>query len=187
MTRHDVVGRGALAVWLAAMWVLLWGEVTAPNVVNGVVIGAALAALVPPSTLGHDPVTVRLGPTLSFAWWFAKALVVSNLTVAREVLAPADRSGINPAVVGVRLRTRSGRLATVIANAITLTPGTMTVDARGRPAVLFIHVMSYEDRDSVVADVIDLERRVVDAFGSDEERAAICGTPDSTPDGEEDR
>lgn len=178
MNRAVLAGRLGLAAWLATMWVLLWGEVTAPNVVNGLLIGFALAWLVPPSTLGDDHVTVRPVAALSFAWWFLKALVGSNVAVAKEVVAPADRSGIRPAIVGVRLRTRSGRLATVIANAITLTPGTMTVDARGRPAVLFIHVMSYEDRDAVVADVVDLERRVVAAFGSAEERAAICGPED---------
>lgn len=170
-----IAGRLGLALWLGTMWVLLWGEVTVPNVVNGVLIGLVLATVVPPSTLGEDHVVIRLVPALSFAWWFLKALVVSNFAVAKEVVAPSDRSGIRPAIVGVRLRTRSGRLATVIANAITLTPGTMTVDARGRPAVLFIHVMSFEDRESVVADVIDLERRVVAAFGSAEERSLICG------------
>jgi multicomponent Na+:H+ antiporter subunit E len=175
VTRGDRLGRAALAGWLAAMWVLLWGEVTAQNVANGVILGAILTVLVPPSTLGDDPVTMRIGPALSFAVWFAKALVLSNVAVAKEVLAPSERSGIRPAVIAVRLRTRSGRLATVIANAITLTPGTMTVDARGRPPVLFIHVMSYENRESVIDDVIDLERRVVDAFGTAEERAAICG------------
>lgn len=181
MRRAGMVGRGSLAAWLATMWVLLWGEVTVANVVNGALIGLALAAFVTPSTLGDDHVVIRPLPALAFALWFAKALVVSNLAVAREVLAPASRSDINPAIIGVRLRTRSGRLATVIANAITLTPGTMTIEARGRPAVLFIHVMSYADRAAVIADVVDLERRVVGAFGSPSERAAICGVAEPAP------
>ena len=47
----------------------------------------------------------------------------------------------------------------LIANAITLTPGTMTVDARGRPAVLFVHVMSFSDIESTLEEMADLERR----------------------------
>jgi len=167
-------GRLALTGWLAVMWLLLWGEFTWPDLVNGLVIGGLLSWLIPPASLGDDHVVVRPVAAASFLVWFAWALVVSNMAVAKEVLAPASRNGIRPAIVAVRLRTRSGRLATVIANAITLTPGTMTIDARGRPAVLFIHVMSFDDRESVVADVRDLERRVVAAFGSEEERRSIC-------------
>ena len=175
MNRQQALGRGALVVWLAAMWMLLWGTFSAANLVNGVLIGLVLAVVVPPPGLGDDHVTVHPIPALSFLLWFGWALVVSNLAVAKEVLAPPGRTGIRPAIVAVPLRTRSGRLATLIANAITLTPGTMTVDARGRPAVLFVHVMSFGDEESTLAEMADLERRIVDAFGTAEERALICG------------
>jgi len=185
MTRQQLLGRGALVVWLAVMWLLLWGELTIPNLINGLLLGLILAVVVPPPGLGDDEVTVHPLPALSFLLWFGWALVVSNLTVAKEVLAPPGRTGIRPAIVAVPLRTRSGRLATLIANAITLTPGTMTVDARGRPAVLYVHVMSFSDVESTLEEMADLERRIVDAFGTAEERALICGRPASAGPGEE--
>ena len=61
--------------------------------------------------------------------------------------------------------------------AITLTPGTLTIDARGRPALLYVHVLSFTDEASAVADVEDLERRAVRAFGTAEDVARVCGTP----------
>lgn len=175
MTRQQLFGRGALVLWLAVMWMLLWGTFSVANLVNGLLLGLFLAVVVPPPGLGDDHVTVHPLPALSFVVWFAWALVVSNLSVAKEVLAPPGRTGIRPAIVAIPLRTRSGRLATLIANAITLTPGTMTIDARGRPAVLFVHVMAFSDRESTMEEMADLERRIVDAFGTNEERAAICG------------
>jgi multicomponent Na+:H+ antiporter subunit E len=172
--REPLMGRAVIAVWLIVMWVLLWGDVNLANVLSGVVLAVALVVVFPPARTNDDPIVVRPLATASFLVWFLWALVATNVAVAKEVLLPSGRSQIRTAVVATPLRTRSGRLATIIANAITLTPGTLTVDARGRPAVLYVHVLSFTDVESVVAEVADLERRVVRAFGTAEEVARIC-------------
>ena len=41
--------------------------------------------------------------------------------------------------------------------------------------MLYVHVLSYDDREGVLDEVADLERRVVRAFGTSEELARICG------------
>ncbi len=166
-----------LGSWLVVMWLLLWGQVTVANVGTGALVAAGVVWAFPPAPERDDPLKVRVLPALSLVGWFLWALVVSNVAVAREVVMPASRTQIRPGIVACALRTRSGRLATVIANLITLTPGTLTVEARGRPAVLFVHVLSYEDLASVRADVDDLERRVVRAFGTDEDLAHVLSTP----------
>lgn len=171
------VGRAVIAAWLVVMWVLLWGEVNLANVLGGLVLAVLLVVVFPPAATNDDPMIIRPLPALSFLLWFLWALIATNVAVAREVLLPASRSDIRTAVVATPLRTRSGRLATIIANAITLTPGTLTVDARGRPAVLYVHVLSFTDAPSVIEEVADLERRVVRAFGTAEEVARICTPP----------
>lgn len=168
-------GRTVIAAWLVIMWVLLWGEVNLTNALGGVVLAIALVIVFPPAETNDDPIVVRPWATASFLAWFLWALVVTNVAVAREVLLPSGRSQIRTAVVATPLRTRSGRLATIIANAITLTPGTLTVDARGRPAVLYVHVLSFTDVPSVLEEIADLERRVVRAFGTAEEVARVSG------------
>ena len=170
-------GRAVIATWLTIMWVLLWGDLTPANVLTGVVVAVGLVLVFPPAPSNDDPLVVRPVAAASFLVWFLWQLVITNVAVAREVLLPRSRSDIRPAVVAVRLRTRSGRLATIIANAITLTPGTLTIDARGRPALLYVHVLSFTDEASAVADVEDLERRAVRAFGTAEDVARVCGTP----------
>lgn len=175
MTRSDLLGRAAIAGWLTVMWVLLWGRVSLANVLAGLALAVALVVVFPPGETNDDPLVIRPLAAASFLVWFAWALVVTNASVAQEVLLPRSRSQIRTAVVAVPLQTRSGRLATIIANAITLTPGTLTIDARGRPAVLFVHVLAFENEESVLAEMADLERRAVRAFGTAEERARICG------------
>lgn len=171
--RESLFGRVVIAVWLVVMWMLLWGDFNLANLVSGIGIAVALVVVFPPSRSNDDPIVVRPVAAISFLIWFIWALIVTNVAVAKEVLLPSSRSDIRPAVVAVELRTRSGRLATIVANAITLTPGTLTIDARGRPAVLFVHVLSFESVEATRAEVADLERRVVAAFGTAAELALV--------------
>lgn len=174
MTRESWLGRAVIGVWLVIMWLLLWGDLNLANVVGGVVISAFLVAVFPPDDTNDDPIVIRPVKAASFLLWFLWALIVTNVAVAKEVLLPTSRSEINPAVVACQLRTGSGRLATLVANAITLTPGTLTIDARNRPAVLFVHVLAFDSIEATRAEVADLERRVVEAFGTRAEVALVA-------------
>jgi len=164
--RQSVVGRAVIAVWLLIMWILLWGDLNLANVATGALLAIGLVVVFPPEATNDDPIVVRPLAAASFLVWFVWALIVTNVAVAKEVLLPSARSEINPGVVACYLRTGSGRLATLVANAITLTPGTLTIDARGRPAVLYVHVLAFESIEATRAEVEDLERRIVLAFGT---------------------
>jgi multicomponent Na+:H+ antiporter subunit E len=174
-----MLGRAVIAVWLLIMWILLWGDLNLANVATGAVLAIGLVVLFPPQDTNDDPIVVRPLRALSFLGWFLWALIVTNVAVAKEVLLPSSRSEINPGVVACYLRTRSGRLATLVANAITLTPGTLTIDARGRPAVLYVHVLSFESIEATRAEVEDLERRIVLAFGTSEDVALMDPVADA--------
>jgi multicomponent Na+:H+ antiporter subunit E len=60
---------------------------------------------------------------------FFRALVVANFDVARRVVSPS--LPIRPAVVEVRTGLRSALGRMLLANSITLTPGTLTIDVEG--------------------------------------------------------
>lgn len=177
--------RVLLVVWLTVVWVLLWGEPSVGNLLAGVILGTLVVLAFPPAEDrggGVHPLAV-----LSFGWWFAKALVVANLSVAKEVLRP--RLALSEGIVAVPLRATSPVVATFVANAITLTPGTMTVDIRpaeygvdsdedqmrATPPVLYVHCLVTGDPEDVRAEGRDLEERVVRAFGTAADRAAIAG------------
>jgi len=89
--------------------------------------------------------------------YFFKELVVSNVKLAAIVLSPS--LPINPGIVKVRtrLKSRMGRL--MLANSITLTPGTLTVELEGE--WIYVHWVTV---DSV--DVEAATQRIVAGFES---------------------
>lgn len=111
------------------LWLLLTGSFASEELVAGLLVSLAATLLVadrPPILAG-----IRLTPAapwhlLRYLGTFAVALLHSNLDMARRVLSPS--LPLRPAVVTVQTSLRSplGRL--VLANSITLTPGTLTVD-----------------------------------------------------------
>ena len=68
----------------------------------------------------------------------------------------------------------------MVANSITLTPGTMTIEVSDGddPVVLYVHVLGLADPQSIREDGLDFERLAVRAFGSpgDRERWAVAET-----------
>jgi multicomponent Na+:H+ antiporter subunit E len=174
--RWALVARVAV---LVVIWVALWGEPTVGNLVAGaVVVGVVLWAFPGgPGRLRSDHEgTFHPIAALHFAVFFAWALCVATWDVAVTVLRP--RSKVAEAVVAVPMRSRSPVIATIVANAITLTPGTMTIEVddpaeRGEDAhiVLYVHVLGLADAQSIRDDGLDFERLAVKAFGSRADRA----------------
>jgi multicomponent Na+:H+ antiporter subunit E len=153
-------------VVLLALWVALWGDLSVANVASGVVVVVLLALVVRPAAgVRHVPSPIGM---LVLAWHVLADLVVSSVGVARAVLQPTPERTVT-AVVPVPLTTRSPLIASIVANAITLTPGTMTVDVDvdvdGAAFVLRVHVLGRVDPDEFRDGIALLERRVVAAAG----------------------
>jgi multicomponent Na+:H+ antiporter subunit E len=179
-----------LVVWLAVVWCALWGEASVGNIVAGVVIGTVLVLLFHPDPDRggrRDPVAI-----VRFGIYFAWALIVSNVTVARQVLFPRD--SVDLAIVAVPLRARSPLIVSLVANAITLTPGTMTIEvapsisedeeeATRAPVVLFVHCLDGSDPESIRAEGLNLEEMAVRGFGTAADREAILGPAPTWPTG----
>jgi multicomponent Na+:H+ antiporter subunit E len=116
----------------ATLWLLLTGTFDAQELVAGALVtGVAVA-------LAHARSGVLSGVRWSFAlpgavliylWVFAIALFRSNIDVARRVLSPA--LPLRPGVVQVRTELTSALGRLLLANSITLTPGTLTIDVEG--------------------------------------------------------
>jgi len=159
-----VIGR---SVALFALWVALWGEVSVANVASGIVAVALVTWLF----------AERSGPVYSLRLWggfrllmfVAYSLVTSSLKVALAVIAPT-RKRTHPSVQRVNLARGSVFYGAIVANAITLTPGTMTLELDPATLELSVHVLGEVDPAKFAADVLDLERRVAAAF-KERERA----------------
>ncbi|TCS64700.1 Na+/H+ antiporter subunit E [Varunaivibrio sulfuroxidans] len=141
-TRHFAEAFATLLLF----WVLLNGTVRADVVAVGVLVAFVIAALFRDglSFLFEFRFTPRsLWASGLFFVYFLKELVIANVRLAVIVSTPA--LPIRPGIVKVRtrLKSRVGRL--LLANAITLTPGTLTVALDGE--WLFIHWVTVEADD----------------------------------------
>ena len=82
--------------------------------------------------------------TLIYLMVFLYELIKSNLDVARRVVTPS--LPINPGIVEVKTRLHSKMGRMILANSITLTPGTLTIDIVGD--TLYIHWIDVQTRDT---------------------------------------
>ncbi|MBU1523142.1 MAG: Na+/H+ antiporter subunit E [Candidatus Omnitrophica bacterium] len=87
-----------------------------------------------------------------FLWEMIKA----NIDVAYRVLHPD--LPINPGIVRVKTSLKSDTALTFLANSITLTPGTMSVDIDKDKGVLYIHWINVRTKDTQGATKIIVQR-----------------------------
>lgn len=165
-----------VVIWLTALWIALWADLTIGNVIGGLLVAIAVIVVARPTGVsGLELRRFRPIAAVVYAVYFLGQLVSSSLYVAWEIITPG--SGLNRAIIAVPMHTTSDALVTLVANSITLTPGTATIDVRehpeGGPPTLYVHVLHFGDVESVRRDVLRLERLAVHAFGSAEALRAV--------------
>ena len=135
-----------LSATLLLFWVLLNGTLATDALITGVLVSMAIALLFRNSLSFFTEFRATPGAFLAgvlYYGYFFRELVRSNLKLAAIVISPA--LPINPGIVKVRtrLKSRMGRL--MLANSITLTPGTLTVELDGE--WLYVHCVAIESAD----------------------------------------
>ena len=143
-------------VLLALLWLFVRGVDLTPvrlaeEFVIGLLVGMPVAYAVRRFYAEETAVsrTARVAPSvLLYVAVFLRDLVVANVDVTYRVLAPS--MPIDPAVVEVPLRVRTPLAITTIANSITLTPGTLTMDYDPDRNTLYVHSIDGSDVDAVL-------------------------------------
>ncbi|WP_250445619.1 Na+/H+ antiporter subunit E [Actinotalea sp. C106] len=158
-----------MTVWLAVIWVLVWGDLSIANVLSGLVLAVLVTRLMPlPAVDFHG--RVHLPSVAYLAYRFVIDLVVASTQVAYQ----AFRVGRTPrsAVLAVHLRSHSDLYLTLTAELCSLVPGSIVVEAHRVSGVLYIHVLDVDIAGGVEAarrHVLDTEARILRAFASDAE------------------
>lgn len=146
---------------LVLIWLALWSDLTMGNLITGALVAAGVIVVAGPWNAGQP--VIRPLATTRFALHFVYKLVESTVVVARTVLAPRER--VHTGIVAVPLRGCSDAIATLVADAISLTPGTLTLEVHRDPLVLYVHALDVRDVDAVRAGVRQLELLALRAFG----------------------
>jgi multicomponent Na+:H+ antiporter subunit E len=141
-----------LTIVLALGWAAVTGSFTLPNLLLGAAVSAACLFVVR-SYVSRPHLLPRALRILSLGWLFIAELVVSALRVARLVIRPDLNAHIRPAVIAFPLSlTRDGEI-TLLANLITLTPGTLSVDVSEDRRFLYIHAIHVTDREAFIREI----------------------------------
>ena len=148
--------------FLVFAWVAVTGEISVANLLEAAVLAGLLVLLL------RVPLRrrFRLGKVpkaLGLLLYFLKEILLSNAAVARSLLSPV--SSLSPGIVAVPLDLKSDAGITVLANLITLTPGTLSLDVSPDRTTLYVHALRVEDLDAFRREVKEgFERRVKEVF-----------------------
>ena len=150
--------------WVFMM--LLWIMFTSTFAAHELIIGALVSAII--SFLSIRLFTCcnlsLLGPVKMF-WMvvyfgvFMKALIFANLDVARRVISPS--LPINPGIVKFKTKLTTNYSKMVLANSITLTPGTLSIDVIGDTFYIHWIDVSTTDPEKAFAEIAEPFEKVL--------------------------
>lgn len=169
-------------VVFAVLWMFIRGTTLAPMALLGQLL-LGLAAGLPIAFVFRRlyPRRVDLGAAvgvlpatggylLAVLW----ELVRANADVAARVLAPS--LPMDPEVILIPLRVEGDAAITLLANSITLTPGTITLDYAEEVNALYVHVVDGRDPEGIVGPIRRWEDYALVMF--DEERSPADPAPE---------
>lgn len=138
----EVKNKSRIIVFVLAL--LAWLSLTSFTDLQEVAAGLVTAMLVS-SISGHFLITTRKSASLirrvisflNYLLIFIKEIIKANIHVAYIVIHPM--LPVKPGIVKIRTRLSKDSARTILANSITLTPGTMTIDINEEKNELYIH------------------------------------------------
>jgi len=128
-------------ILLFILWLILTANLQIANILIGAAVSFSIALLY--TKLFRHKVFEFINPLWLMVYLFVllKNLLVSNLQISKRILSRDMK--LSPAIVAVKTNLESDWKKLLLANSITLTPGTLTLDIVDD--TLFIHVIEYHE------------------------------------------
>jgi multicomponent Na+:H+ antiporter subunit E len=151
-----------LNVIFAFVWVAITGSATLLNLVFGFFLSAAALWIVR-GEMTEAGYWGRLRRVFSLLLLFLKELALSAYRVAVMVFSP--RLDLKPGIFAFPLTVDRDFEITLLANLITLTPGTLSVDVSEDRKTLYVHAVDCSDPEATRRDIAEgFERKIMEAF-----------------------
>lgn len=148
-------------------WLVLSGKYDASYIGMGVLCSAMVAwwckdLLFPGENISIGT-CVRLGIRfIPYACWLFWQIVLSNIHVLKVALSPRMHDLISPKMVRFNTDVTEEISKFVLANSITLTPGTVTVRVEGRR--FLVHALTEKAASGLPGESDEMERRIMNVF-----------------------
>lgn len=151
-----------LNVALALAWTFLTGEFSEANFFWGLLLSYFLLFLLR-DVVGTTTYCKKVWQVIYFTLYFLWELTIANLHVAYEVITP--KLYMHPAIVAVPLDLKKDLEITLLANLITLTPGTLSLEVSEDKSTIYVHGMYVDDIEEFRRSIKDgFEKRVRELF-----------------------
>ncbi|MDR6815324.1 multicomponent Na+:H+ antiporter subunit E [Neorhizobium sp. 2083] len=151
-----------LSLVFAVVWVAVTGSATLHNLIFGFAL-STLALWIVRGEMNARGYWRRFGRILSLLALFFKELALSAWKVAVLVVSP--RMDLKPGIFAFPLTVTRDFEITLLANLITLTPGTLSVDVSADRRTLFVHAIDCSDVEATKRDIAEgFERKIIEAF-----------------------
>ena len=148
-------------IFLATVWTAVTGHVSVANLLAGFILGYLVLWVVRSAVGPSSSYFRKVRQALGFAAFFVWELILANLRVASSVITPSYN--IRPGILAIPLDVQSDLEITLLANLITLTPGTLSLDVSSDRRVLYIHAMFIDDVEGFRRSIKrGFERRVLE-------------------------
>lgn len=142
---------------------LIWAALTDSMNGVGLLVGFIVSYLVLIFVFSNQPQVrkyrLQVPRLLNFMLFFTKELILANLKVAWDVLTPTNL--MKPGVIAMPLRAETDMEITMVANAISLTPGSLSLDVSSDRKMLYVHVMYLYDEQQVMSELKRMEAKIL--------------------------
>jgi multicomponent Na+:H+ antiporter subunit E len=146
-------------IFLAVVWAAITGDFAPGNLALGFALGFLVLGFAR-RVIGPANYAPRLFGALGLAAFFLWDLFLSNLYVAYDVVRPRPR--LRPGVIAIPLDARTDAEITLLANLVTITPGSLSLDVSADRRTLYIHAMHVDDPDALRRKIKEgFERRIL--------------------------
>lgn len=140
--------------WMASTLTLLWLLLVNTVTIGHLLLGALLGIAVSSATRAFWRQRPRLRRPWGLLRFVARVLgdiLIANLQVARLVLGPTER--LRPAFIEIPLELTDETAIVLLAEVISLTPGTLSADIGTDRRYLFVHTLDTRDPGALVAEI----------------------------------
>jgi multicomponent Na+:H+ antiporter subunit E len=152
-------------VWnliLAFVWVAMTANLTPGNLFAGFLLGYVVL-LFSHRVVARSSYYRKFFDLVRFLLFFVWEMILANLRVAHDVVTPTLYT--RPGIVAIPLEARTDDEITLLANVISLTPGTLSLDVSDDRKVLYIHAMFIDDEQKLRDEIKNgFERRLLDVL-----------------------
>ena len=156
--------RAWVLIWLMLVWILLWGTVSAANIVSGLAIALVITLLLPLPVVPVEG-SVHPVPLLGLIALVVYELLMSSLQVAWLAIKPGPPP--QSAVLRAHLTIKSDLVLALAVNIITLTPGSIVLEIDQVRRIIYAHVIDVGSDRAVnrfYRQVSQIERLLVATF-----------------------